>query len=153
MKITILAVGKCRDKAIQTLCDSYQKRLATYWPTTLVEIAERSGHIAQETGRIEKQLSKFKPGTFTTIALDERGKKHTSRSFANSLKTIENQGVQSLIFLIGGADGFAQTLKDQADLCFSLSDLTLPHMLVRPLLLEQVYRASTILQNHPYHRD
>lgn len=153
MKIELLAIGKCKDKAVLSLCAEYTKRLKPFWETSITELADKSGDMDAEKALTEKHLAKQKPGTYGLVALDERGGKHTSRGFATLLKKFEAQGLQTLIILIGGADGIHPDIKQKADVCLSLSDLTLPHMLVRPVILEQVYRAATILAGHPYHRD
>ena len=153
MKITLLTIGKCKDKAILALCDEYRKRLKAFWPVTIAELADKSGDMDAEKELIEKHLARQKPGSFALIALDERGEKHSSRGFATRLKKAQEAGTGTIIVLIGGADGIHADIKQKADMCLSLSDLTLPHMLVRPVIMEQLYRAATILAGHPYHRD
>lgn len=153
MKVELLTIGKCKDKAILSLCAEYTKRLKPFWQTEVTELADKSGDMGAEKALIEKHLAKQKPGAYGLVALDERGEKHSSRSFATLLKKFEAQGLQTLILLIGGADGIHPDIRQKADACLSLSDLTLPHMLVRPVILEQIYRAATILAGHPYHRD
>jgi len=85
------------------------------------------------------------------VALDERGREFTTAEFALWLRA-RQQGAQDLAFLIGGADGLAAAVLERADFTWSLSRLTLPHALARVLLTEQLYRAHSILSNHPYHR-
>ena len=86
------------------------------------------------------------------IALDETGKQMTSEAFADMLRRAAEEGVNEAAFLIGGADGHAPETRDSADLVLSLGKMTLPHMLARCVLVEQIYRAATILARHPYHR-
>ena len=157
MKVILLAVGKCRDKAVLSLCDEYTKRLGPYWPTQVAEVTAKVSSADAEHQEIEKFLSKLKTqtgaGGLRIIALDERGKQFSSRDFSQKLTHFEETGCHTLVFIIGGADGHTEALRQQADLLLGLSKLTLPHMLVRPVILEQIYRAATIKDNHPYHRD
>jgi len=87
------------------------------------------------------------------IALDEIGKTMTSRDFATLLGRWQDDGAQDLAFMIGGADGLSEAARDAADVILSLGRMTWPHMLVRGLLAEQLFRAESILAGHPYHRD
>lgn len=93
------------------------------------------------------------PKGATVIALDERGKKMRSTSFAEKIRNYQDQGSTNLVFLIGGADGYDPKVKERAQLKISFGQLTWPHMMMRAMLAEQLYRASTILQGHPYHKD
>ncbi len=153
MKIIILAVGKCRNKAVLSLCDDYIKRLKPHWPTSVAEVTTRVSDMGAEKAEIEKYLTKHKTDTIRIIALDESGKLLNSRKFADTISNFAENNTQTLIFLIGGADGIAPELKAKADAIISLSTMTMPHMLVRPVILEQIYRAATLLTGHPYHRD
>lgn len=87
------------------------------------------------------------------VLLDERGKALSSREFAGRIQGWEDDGVNELAILIGGADGFSQDLRKRANFMFSFGKMTWPHLLVRPMLAEQLYRAQQILSGHPYHRD
>ena len=153
MKVILLAVGKCRDKAVLSLCDEYTKRLKAYWPTDVAEVIAKVSSSDAEHQEIEKYLAKQSPNGLRIIALDERGKQFSSRDFSQKLTHFEETGCQTLVFIIGGADGHTDALRDKADLLLGLSKFTLPHMLVRPVILEQIYRAATIKDGHPYHRD
>ena len=93
------------------------------------------------------------PARARLIALDERGAMWPSRGFAERLATWHDQGVAELAFAIGGADGLSNEVLDRADATLSLGPMTWPHLLVRSLLLEQLYRAQQILAGHPYHRE
>ena len=87
------------------------------------------------------------------VALDEHGRQLGSRAFAKKMGQWRDDGMRDVAFLIGGADGHDQAVLDRADLKLSLGEMTWPHMLVRGLLAEQIYRANAILTGHPYHRD
>lgn len=148
MDITVIAVGKCRDKPIQTLVDMYLTRLKPYGRAAVVEVAQ--GPTADKEA--EALLAKLSPD-HVVIALDERGKRLTTRDFATFLQKSADSGRHKIAFLIGGADGHADSVRARADLLLSLSDMTFPHMLVRPIVLEQLYRAFSLNAGHPYHRD
>ncbi|MEC8154258.1 MAG: 23S rRNA (pseudouridine(1915)-N(3))-methyltransferase RlmH, partial [Pseudomonadota bacterium] len=123
----------------------YQTRLKRL-KTTLREFPERESKAREGT-----DLLAALPGSSFVIALDERGEDMTSPDFARLLGDRLDQG-QSLSFIIGGADGLSDDVRECADRLIRFGRLTWPHQLVRGLLLEQIYRAETILLGHPYHR-
>jgi 23S rRNA (pseudouridine1915-N3)-methyltransferase len=92
------------------------------------------------------------PADARVVALDERGRNLSSTEFASRLERWRDEGVRDIAFLVGGADGLAQSVRDRADFVLALGTLTWPHELVRVLVAEQIYRAWTIVQGHPYHR-
>ena len=143
MRITVAAIGRSRDADLGRLVDTYLKRCP--WTIELAELAPRKGE--SESGRL---LRAIPPGD-VVVALDERGELATSESFAQKLGSWRDAG-RAVTFLIGGADGLDDALRAKADWQLALGRLTWPHMLVRLLLVEQLYRASTILAGHPYHR-
>ena len=156
MQITILAVGTKMPAWVNDAFTEYSKRLSHDFKVVLKEIkpvkrgsgvnAEQG--IAQEEARI---LEAIPPGCFLVI-LDERGQSLRSLQLAEKLKQWQLSG-QNLCFVIGGADGLGTQVKKIANLQLKLSDLTLPHGMVRVLLIEQLYRSLSILNNHPYHRE
>lgn len=133
----------------------YAKRMPSEWRFSLKELkpVERTGRKTPETAMAAEaiKIRSAVPKGARVIALDERGKELSTRQLADSMKSWQQDG-RDIAFIIGGADGLDPDLKKQADLLVRLSALTLPHGMVRILLTEQLYRASTILQNHPYHR-
>lgn len=148
MKIRILAVGKLKNSPLQEQCEEYIKRMG--WKVSVKEIEAGKGSTsAQEEPLILKQL---KPGDFL-VALDERGETLSSPDFA---KKIAKWGQQAsggeITFLIGGADGLTEEIRKKAKFLLSFGKQTWPHMLVRVMLLEQIYRAQQIIAGHPYHR-
>jgi 23S rRNA (pseudouridine1915-N3)-methyltransferase len=154
MNITVIATGKCKDKAISALCETYTKRLKPYLPTTLIEFPQIKGQTRNDIKKAEAKLQNAKiPHNSFVIALDETGKMPKTTEFAKTIQKQRDQGVSNLVFIIGGADGLSSELKQKANLLMSLSSLTFPHMLVRPILLEQIYRVGTYLSGHPYHRE
>jgi 23S rRNA (pseudouridine1915-N3)-methyltransferase len=159
MKLRILAAGRARSGPEAALIAEYQKRLR--WPLAIEEVEEkrplsgtelkaREGALLQAC--IDRAAAKV-AGRPVMVALDERGKSLTSRGFAARLKGWEDQGAPEILFLLGGADGLAPELRDEADFVLSLGQMTWPHLLARAMLVEQIYRAQQILAGHPYHRD
>ena len=146
--ITILTVGKNKDQALQGLIDEYLKRLKG--DVTITEIAPPNCSDAERKIREAELLRAAIPPKSIVIALDERGKTMDSPAFAAKLEQLQQQG--RLVFLIGGADGLDQSLRDAAQLTLCFGAMTWPHMLVRLMLVEQLYRAATISAGHPYHR-
>ena len=156
MKLIVIAVGTRMPAWVGTAFSDYAKRMGKEAPLELAEIrpAPRAGGVpaaramAQEAGRIRAAL----PRRARTVALDERGKEVTTRALAQRLQSWMTAG-EDVAFLIGGADGLDPALKKDAHEVLRLSSLTLPHAFVRVLLAEQLYRAMSLLGNHPYHRD
>ena len=151
MRIKILAVGRAAGTPEGALVSEYLKRLP--WPVDIREIEVKGRLKAAERGRRENDLLiKAIPNDARLVALDEGGRRLTSAEFAKTIDRWRQQAINTLAFMIGGADGLNETVKMRADAVISLSDMTLPHLMARALLAEQIYRAYTILENHPYHR-
>jgi 23S rRNA (pseudouridine1915-N3)-methyltransferase len=135
---------------------TYQKRLPRHLQLEFREFApaQRSAGVTAERAmrREGEQLLKALPDGAHLIALDERGRQWSSINLARQLESWLAAQPQ-VVFMIGGADGLAPACKDRADSLWSLSALTLPHALVRVVLAEQIYRAWTLVQGHPYHRE
>lgn len=152
VRITILSIGRFGRGPERTLFDAYVKRLT--WPCELVELEDRrGGSDAERNARENALLRERAAGLDAIIALDETGKTFSSREFAVRLEGFGNDGRRKVGLLIGGADGLDADTRALADLTISLGRMTWPHLLVRALLAEQLYRASAILSGHPYHRD
>jgi len=156
VKITIISIGKfSQQDPNRELFLNYQKRLS--WKIELKELELKKSNLANLQGDVLKNkegellLSKV-PNSATIIALDEKSKMLTSVEFASTIKHYGNHGNSNLAFIIGGADGLSEEIKQKADLMLSLSKMTFPHLMIRSFLLEQIYRANTIINNHPYHR-
>jgi 23S rRNA (pseudouridine1915-N3)-methyltransferase len=150
VKIALIAVGRARRDDAAALFDRYAKRIRA--AIDVREIAEGKGRTAAE--RMSREATAILaaiPKDAHVIALDPRGKTMTSQAFAATVGKIADRG-RTLAFLIGGADGFADEVRAQADLVLSLGPMTWPHLMVRAMLAEQIYRAETILAGHPYHR-
>lgn len=138
MKLRIAAIGKAKASPELQLYHDYIKRLP--WKVECSECRDNDGLLAACKGYDR------------LIALDETGKQFSSQEFAGQLKTWQQQGYSSFAFIIGGADGLDDAVRKAVHLTWSLGKLTWPHMLVRGLLAEQLYRAHTIISAHPYHR-
>ncbi len=150
-KITIASVGRWRDCPERRLFDDYARRLA--WPVVLREVeVKKSLPDAARMTREGDLLRQAVDGCDVCVALDERGKALTSRDIAKQFESWQMNGQGAVGFLIGGADGLDDVTRNAADARWSLGAMTWPHMLVRVLLAEQIYRASSILAGHPYHR-
>lgn len=156
MQIDLIAVGKRLPDWINAACNEYLKRLPKQVQLSLVEInpADRArknsvdNYKQQEEERI---LAAINPKNLLFV-LDENGRSISSKGLAKKLGAWIDDN-QSVSVVIGGADGLTNMLKNQATEVWSLSELTLPHALVRVVLIEQIYRAWSILNNHPYHRE
>jgi 23S rRNA (pseudouridine1915-N3)-methyltransferase len=141
MRLRIAWIGKTKDSAIQSLTTEYLNRLSRYIPTEWLELPTEAALL--------KQLQSRTPQTL--VLLDSRGKQLSSEQFADFLRQHQDRGAQSLLFAVGGPDGFSETARTAAGFQLSLGKMTLPHELARVVLLEQLYRGFTILKGHPYH--
>lgn len=151
-----MAVGKLRAGHFRAGCDDYLGRLAPVFPTREIEVrdATRAGKGDPARWRAEegRRLLEAVPPGALVVALDERGKSFDSLGFSRWLGERRDGGAGEVSFLIGGPDGHDPSVRERAGLVLSLSPLTLPHELVRVVLLEQLYRAATLLAGRPYHR-
>ena len=151
MRITLVAVGRAKSSAVAALYDDFAKRLR--WPCQLHEVDLRTPlpKAARKTREGERLLAAVPQGA-RLVALDERGKSLDSPAFAALMGRWPDDGLGDLAFAIGGPDGLSPAVRERADLTLSLGPMTWPHLLVRVLLVEQLYRAQCILDGHPYHR-
>jgi len=151
MRLHIVAVGKLKAGPHAALARHYAERLA--WPLAVREVEEKRPLPAAELKEREGALLLAAvPAGAVLIALDEHGRSLTSPAFAQKLAQWRDGGITDLAFVIGGADGLADQVRQKARLVLSLGAMTWPHLLVRGMLLEQLYRAQQILAGHPYHR-
>lgn len=151
MRLSIAAVGRMKAGADKTLFDDYTRRLS--WPFALREVEEKRALPPAERTRKEGEmlLAQVAEGA-RIVVLDERGKTISSEAFAEKLGGWRDEGISETAFLIGGADGHSPVVREKASLLLSFGSMTWPHMLVRVMLAEQLYRAQSILAGHPYHR-
>jgi 23S rRNA (pseudouridine1915-N3)-methyltransferase len=150
MKILISAIGKAKAGPEQQLYNEYMGRIS--WPVQCREFDVKLQDIQQRKIKEGQQLLAACTGYDRIIALDETGKTLSSPEFAAQLQTWQQQGNSSFAFIIGGSDGLDTPVKKAAHLTWSFGRVTYPHMLIRALLAEQLYRAQTILLGHPYHK-
>jgi 23S rRNA (pseudouridine1915-N3)-methyltransferase len=143
VKLTIAWIGKTKDPAIQELTDKYLKRLAYY-------ISVEGKAFKDESTLLTSSLRGNTVTPFL-IALDSKGKHLSSMDLAEFLRKHQERGSASLLFAVGPADGFGEQVLRKASFTLSLGKMTLSHELARVVLLEQLYRAFTILKGHPYH--
>ncbi len=154
MKLTVVTIGHRLPDWAQTACDDYLKRFPPDWKVEVkaLKAEPREGKpvsviMQTEAARMEAAMDRG----VRRIILDERGSRLTSVQLAERTEVWLNDG-RDVVFIIGGADGIDPELKKTADEAIRLSDMTLPHALARVLLLEQLYRAWSLRNNHPYHR-
>lgn len=155
MKIKLLAIGKTDDKNLQILIEKYQNRLKHYINFELLVIPDiKNVKNLSEKQQKEKEgtlILKNLQATDQLILLDENGKEFNSVGFSNFLQKKMNSGIKQLVFVIGGPYGFSESVYQKAQGKVALSKMTFSHQMVRLFVVEQVYRAFTILKNEPYH--
>lgn len=159
MKITILAVGKVKEKYFAGAIQEYSKRLGRYCKLEIIEVADektpdKASEREQEVIRRREgeRLRKYLREDAYIIALAIGGKQAASEEFANKLDRLGISGQSHIIFVIGGSIGLDSAILQQADELLSFSAMTFPHQLMRVILLEQVYRAYRIIHGEPYHK-
>ena len=138
MLLHVIARGKIGRSPEADLVERYLKRIA--WPTKLTELSERAPALPSASGTV-------------TVLLDEKGQALSSTELARKLEQWRDRGTREVRFVIGAADGHSDDERSSADLLISFGPATWPHLLVRAMLAEQLFRATSILANHPYHRD
>jgi 23S rRNA (pseudouridine1915-N3)-methyltransferase len=142
VKLTIAWIGKTKNPAIQSLTDEYLKRLRQYTEAEGVSLKDEAALLKLCEGRGARRR---------LVLLDSRGKQLSSEDLAMFLRDHQDRNPLPLVFAIGPADGFGDELRTKADYVLSIGKMTLAHELARVVLLEQVYRAFTVLKGHPYH--
>ena len=149
MNITILCIGKLKEKFWQDACAEYEKRLSRFAKLDIIELPEsRSDDVAEESASI---VSHFPKGAYV-IALDVGGKRLSSEGLAEKIAGLGVDGTSHICFVIGGSNGYDDSVRSAADMRLSFSDFTFPHQLMRVVLLEQIYRAFKINAGEKYHK-
>lgn len=151
MKLMLAAVGRAKNGPERALFEQYASRLKLPFDVREVE-EKRPLSSAERKAREADLLLACVPAGAVVIALDERGKLYGSEDFAAAYGGWLERGAPCVAFLIGGADGHGDAVRARADTLLSLGKMTWPHMLVRAMLAEQLFRAQSILDGHPYHR-
>jgi 23S rRNA (pseudouridine1915-N3)-methyltransferase len=154
--LTLISVGKTAESFVRDACADYAARIRRYADLDLAVVPQESVPapgkkeyiLRREGSRIREKV----PPSALRIVLDERGKNFTSEAFSRELERWMTTGVREAVFILGGAHGLEEALKEEADLRFSLSPLTMTHGLARVILLEQIYRAFTLIRKEPYHK-
>ena len=159
MNITIVAVGRIKEKYLSDAIKEYSKRLSRYCKLDIVELQDEQtpdkagmaieDQVKQKEG--QRILKAIREDSYV-IALALEGKKISSEGFAQKLDSLGIQGRSHITFVIGGSLGLAQEVLKRADFLLPFSDMTFPHQLMRVILLEQVYRSYRIIHNEPYHK-
>lgn len=153
MKLIVAAVGKPRNAALAAAIEHYEARAAKYWSLDVREVREERARGARVSVVLEKEAERLvsRVEGATMVACDERGMTMTSTKFAAFLQEARERA-RDVAFVIGGAYGLADTLRDRAQARLSLAPWTLPHEIARLVLAEQLYRAGTIVRGEPYHK-
>ncbi|MBN2656197.1 MAG: 23S rRNA (pseudouridine(1915)-N(3))-methyltransferase RlmH [Spirochaetales bacterium] len=159
MKITLISVGKLKEKYLKDGIAEYSKRLSRYCSLELIEVGdEKCPETLSEADREiiknregERIASRLKEGTFL-ITLEIEGRELSSEKLAEKMEKTATGGVSHITFLIGGSLGLSDSLKKRSDFALSFSKMTFPHQLMKLILLEQIYRAYRIMRNEPYHK-
>ena len=149
MKIKVAWIGKTKEPAIETLTGEYLKRISRYAEVAGVVLKDEAAVLSLANGERQQKRSQNKE-RYKLVLLDSRGKQVSSEELAEFLER-EQGNATPLLFAIGGSDGFREETRRHAGIILSLGKMTLPHELARVILVEQLYRAFTILKNHPYH--
>ena len=159
MKITLITVGKIKEKFLEGAIAEYSKRLSRYCKLEIIQVADektpdKAGEVL-ETQIKEKEgeriLSQIKDGSFI-IALAIEGNMLDSEELARKIETLGISGISQIVFVIGGSLGLSRQVLDRADYKLSFSRMTFPHQLMRVILLEQIYRSYRIISGEPYHK-
>ena len=151
MKITIISIGKFKQDSKKNIFNDYLKRIE--WKLSLKEIEVKEALTGDNLKNKEGQLIiKNIPSSSKIILLDEKGKNITSIEFSKIITNNLDMSYSNLVFIIGGANGVCESVKKIANITLSFGKITIPHMMVRLILIEQIYRSYTIFNNHPYHR-
>jgi 23S rRNA (pseudouridine1915-N3)-methyltransferase len=140
MKILVLVIGKLKSRPIQLLADDYIGRLSHYLKVELVTCRDEA-----------KALARLDPSDYL-VMLDERGKEFTSTGFSKFISENRDRGLRRMVLFIGGPDGIGDEMRARADAMLALSKMTFTHEMAQVLLLEQLYRACTIMKGEPYHK-
>lgn len=157
MKIVFLVIGKTSERWIEDGMNVFLKRLKHYQKIEFHALPDVKGGGKMTPEALKEAeaavYEKYIESTDTVVLLDENGKEYHSRGFANQIQKWRNAGPKRLVFIVGGAFGFAPSMYARANAQVSMSKMTTSHQLIRVIFLEQLYRAMTILRGEPYHND
>ena len=157
MKITLCSIGKPHDSILKQAIEEFTKRVSNYFPVDwlIIPPPKNAGVLASDELKRAEAVSFLQQLTKEDylVLLDERGKNISSTELANLIQQRGNESTRRIVFLIGGAFGVDESITRRANFTWSLSKLVFPHMIVRLVLAEQVYRACSIIRNEKYHHD
>lgn len=159
MKITILTVGKIKEKYLKDAIDEYSKRLSKYCKLEIIEVQDEktpdnASEVVEDMIRAkeaERILKHIKDDTFV-VTLEIKGKQLTSEELAEKIEKLGVQGTSHIMFVIGGSIGLGKDVLNRSNYALSFSKMTFPHQLMRVVLLEQIYRSYRIINGEPYHK-
>ena len=159
MKITIIAVGKIKEKYLKDAITEYSKRLGRYCRLEIIEVADEKtpDHASEnmEDAIREKEaerIGKYIKEDAYLVTLEIQGRQLTSEEFADKIEKLGVSGIGHMIFIIGGSIGLGKCILEKSDYALSFSKMTFPHQLMRVILLEQIYRSYRIINGEPYHK-
>ena len=159
MKITVITVGKIKEKYLKDAIAEYTKRLSKYCKLEIVEVAdEKTPDNASEVvenairSKEAERILKYVKDDAYVITLEINGKQLTSEELADKVEKLGVQGTSHIIFIIGGSIGLGEEVLQKSNYALSFSKMTFPHQLMRVILLEQIYRSYRIIMNEPYHK-
>lgn len=159
MKITVITVGKLKEKYLKDAIAEYSKRLSKYCKLDIIEVAdektpEHASEVVEEAIRAKEaeRILKYVKDDAYVMTLEIDGKQLSSEEFAGKIEKLGVQGTSHIIFIIGGSIGLGNEVLKKSDYALSFSRMTFPHQLMRVILLEQIYRCYRINSNEPYHK-
>ena len=159
MKITILTVGKIKEKYLKDAIDEYSKRLSKYCKLEIIEVADEktpdnASEVVEDMIRSKEaeRLMKYIKEDAFVITLEINGKQLSSEELADKVEKLGVQGISHIVFVIGGSIGLGTDVLNRSNFALSFSKMTFPHQLMRVVLLEQVYRSYRIINGEPYHK-
>ena len=159
MKITLLTVGKIKEKYLKDAIAEYSKRLSKYCKLEIIEVADEktpdnASEVVENVIRDKEgeRLLKYVKDDAFVITLEIKGKMMTSEELAEKIDTLGIRGVSHIMFIIGGSIGLGEDVIKRSDFALSFSKMTFPHQLMRVILLEQIYRSYRIMAGEPYHK-
>lgn len=159
MKITVLTVGKIKEKYLKDAVAEYSKRLSKYCKLEIIEVADektpdQAGETVEEQirGKEGERLMKYIRDDAYVITLEIQGRQLTSEELADKIDKLGISSISHIIFVIGGSIGLGKAILERSDYALSFSKMTFPHQLMRVILLEQIYRSYRIIQKEPYHK-
>ena len=159
MKITVITVGKIKEKYLKDAISEYSKRLSKYCKLEIIEVADEktpdnASEVVEDSIRSKEaeRILKYVKDDAYVITLEIRGKQLSSEELADKIDKLGIQGTSHIIFIIGGSIGLGKEVLNKSNYALSFSKMTFPHQLMRVILLEQVYRSYRIISNEPYHK-